>query len=276
MLRHAIVLLLLSTAALAATHRATWVWDNDVLEAPASRAELLRFCAQRRIDVIFLHTSAGALTDRGEQFRAFLAAAHARQMQVEALGGAPEWTQHRAELEGFVAAVVAFNQAAAPEERFDGIHLDVEPYSTPEWDSSRETTVQQWLTMFDQARSGAAGLPVAADVPTWFSNVNVGDDDLLSALLSRVDGVTLMAYGSQHRKESLAAACRRAQTVATATGKHIWVGVSVQSRYLARASQRSAERLIKHSEQALGDAPAVNGVAIHDYAHLRALYPNAR
>lgn len=271
-----ITLLLLAAPGLAAPHRATWVWNNDVIGSAQSRAELLRFCGQRRIDVIFLHTSSGSLADRADEFRAFLAAAHARRMQVEALGGAPEWTQHRGELDGFVAAIVTFNRAGAPEERFDGIHLDVEPYGTAEWSTAEQQTAMQWLAMFDAARASAAGLPLAADVPTWFSNVAVGDSDLLSAIVSRVDSVALMAYGSQYRKESLAIACRRGQALAAAAGKHIWVGVSLQPRYLPRPNRRKAERLIKTAEQAGGDADAVSGVAIHDYANLRTLYSGKR
>jgi hypothetical protein len=49
---------------------------------------------------------------------------------VEALDGAPEYSvrkNHRVPL-AIVDAVIAFNRAGGPGERFDGVHFDNEPY----------------------------------------------------------------------------------------------------------------------------------------------------
>jgi hypothetical protein len=270
-----VVVLALAMSAHAAMHRATWVWDNEAITTPEQRAALLDFCAARQIDAVFLHAPAAHLRDRADEFRAFLRAAHARGVRVEALGGASDWARDRGKPRKFVATLLDFQRAGAPEERFDALHLDVEPYSTPEWEASREQAAEDWLALFDEVRAAAGGLPLAADIPPWLGRVQTAGGDLLSGIIARVDEVGLMAYSQQRKKKQLVAACRPAMEAAARHGRSVWVGISVQPDYLISRKPRSeAERLIKDAERAVRNLPALQGVAVHDYEHLRALYPS--
>lgn len=276
--RIAVVVVLLGCAisAFAAPRRATWVWDNAVTEK-AKQAELLRFCRDRRIDTLFLHAPATHLQERADEFRSLVAAAHAQRMRVEALDGRPGWATDHDKAKQFVGAVVTFNQAGAPDERFDGVHLDVEPYGTEEWGTARSEIALRWLGMFDEARAAAAGLPVTADIPLWLGGVAAGNEDLQSAILARVDTVALMAYATQHNKKRLAAACRSAIREAQRQGRSVWIAISVQPAYLVGTGKRQhAEKLVKTVERTLVDAPTVAGVAIHDYEHWQPLYAGRR
>jgi hypothetical protein len=262
----------------AGNQRATWVWNNWVVEKPEQYKDFLRFCRARGIGTLFLHAPADHLAERAPNFHAFLAAAHKQKMRVEALDGASDWAFEAAKPEGFIAGVLAFNGASELEgERFDGVHLDVEPYDTAQWKESADDAEMQYLTMLDAARAKAGGLPVTADVPPWFNEVDTPEGPLLNAVIARVDAIGLMAY--THQVKGLAAESRDAIAFAQRQHMRVWVGISAQLmdsdmdparpvRPQVEAVVRAAERAFRHGHNFGG----FRGVAIHDYEHLRDLY----
>lgn len=266
---------MLGTAAAERPRRAVWVWDNSVTEEPAERDDLLRFCRERRIDTLFLHAPMDHLQDRPDEFHAFLAAAHEQKMRVEALDGAPRWPFERAAAEGFVTAVRVFNSfAKTPAERFDGIHVDAEPYDTPEWKADEQRAAAQYIELLDALRSQKGDLPLAADVPPWFGTFTLPEGTLLSAVIERVDEVALMSYTNQVK--GLAAEVRPALDFAAQRGKRVWIGVSAQlydsDMDPGRPVRPQVERILKTAEHRFRGARALRGVALHDFEHLRALY----
>jgi len=270
------VLLLLATATFAAERprRAAWVWNNAVVDEAAQREAFLRFCAQRKLTAIFLHAPAEHLRERAVGFRALLRDAHRRGLRVEALDGHPRWAWERAEAEEFLAAVQTFNAAGAPDERFDGLHLDVEPYDTPEWKQDPQRVAAELLELLDVLRSQQGALTLTADVPPWYGEFRLAEGTLLSGVIARVDAVALMAYTNQAR--GLAAEVMPALEFAAARGKGVWVGVSAQlydsDMDPARPLRPQVERVLKQAERRFRRAPALRGVALHDFEHLRALY----
>jgi hypothetical protein len=263
------------SAAAASPRRATWVWDNWVVETPEKQQDFLRFCRARRIDTVFLHAPADHLRERAANFHSLLAAAHRQKMRVEALDGRPEWAFERARAEAHVAAVLAFNLATGrPGERFDGIHLDVEPYDMPQWKAARQSAAAQYLEMLDVVRTEAGGLPLSADVPPWFGEVEIPEGTVLSGTIARVSTVALMAYTDQIK--GLRREGRPAVEFAQHEKKQVWIGISAQLRDsdmdLKRPVREQVEAVIKRAEHTFRGAPGLAGVAVHDYEHLRALY----
>ena len=271
--------LLLATSAPAATiARATWLWNNSVVDSAARRDDVLRFCGDRRIDTIFLYAPADHLQDRAAEFRAFLAAAHARRMQVEALGGESGWVWEREKLSAFLAAVRAFNDAGKSDERFDGVHLDIEPYDTPQWKQDPDTGGKAYLETLEAARAEAGDMKLAADVPPWFGEIATPEGTLLSGAIERVDEVGLMAYTDQTK--GLVAEVEPAIAFAAQQKKRVWIGVSAQAYDTdmnpGAALKPQVERVVKRAEKLFQGSPGLRGVAIHDYEHLRALYDRRR
>jgi hypothetical protein len=255
-------------------HRASWVWNNWIVETPEKQQDFLRFCHARRIDTIFIHAPADHLRERAAHFRSFLAAAHQRQMRVEALDGASDWAFTPAKPQEFLAAVLAFNRDSPPEERFDGVHLDVEPYDSPEWKASAGAAAAQYLEMLDRARQQVEDFPIAADVPPWFGEVEVPEGTLLSAAITRLNAVAVMAYTEQVK--GLAVQARPAVEFAAGQQKQVWIGISAQLQDSDMDPDRPArpqvEAVIKAGERAFRNAPGLAGVAVHDYEHFRELY----
>ena len=271
-----VLLLFVSSAAAEKPRRALWVWDNSIVDSAAQRDDFLRFCRERKIDTLFLHAPMDHLQDRAADFHAFLAAAHKEKMRVEALDGDARWAFERAPAGNFVTAVQVFNSfAKTPAERFDGIHLDVEPYDTPEWKADDVRAATQYLELLDVLRSQKGELPLTADVPPWFGEFQVGEERLLAGVIARVDAVGIMAYTSQTK--GLQADCRPAIEFAGAHGKRAWCGISAQlfdtDMTAARPLRPQVEAVLKTGEKTFRGQPGFRGIAIHDYAHLRALYP---
>lgn len=134
--------------------RAMWVWDTKpLLLNPVARQELFDFCDQENINQLWLQilyafkpnisvADVPTLVAEGkplelecilhfrDEFRHFIRSAHERGITVHVLDGYPEFAQkiYHAMPLGIVDAVIKFNKNSEPQERFDGIHFDNEPY----------------------------------------------------------------------------------------------------------------------------------------------------
>jgi hypothetical protein len=174
-----------------------WVWKSPiVLGMPQSAEALLEFCRSEGINeayVSFSERSAGA---EENQLAHLIGLLHNSNIQVEALlssTDADEPGKHRETLLRHVQEIVEFNQNH-PADRFDGIHLDIEPQQRPENKGTGNLRFLPDLAdTFRAVRAIAerAGMTVNADIQ---SKLLKGDLDERKMLLSSVPRVTLMMY----------------------------------------------------------------------------------
>lgn len=134
----------------------------------------------------------GQRLDRADAWKALLAGVHRHDMRLHALDGDPHYAlpaRHAAFL-SVVDAVIAFNAATPPGERFDGVHFDVEPHQLLEWSepTTRETLFADFLDVNARAaaRARSAGLAYGVDVPFWFPAI--------PRLLLSIDNLGIMDY----------------------------------------------------------------------------------
>lgn len=170
--------------------RAMWVWDADPLLTDArARAELIAFSRLQRVGTLWVQVGVTAGSTRGgiepaslrnpAAWRVFIADAHRAGLRVEALDGAPEYALaelHHVPL-GVVDAIIAFNDASAPEERFDGVHFDNEPYLLPGWSDPEERTriLEEYLALNAEAQRRIrerSSMVFGVDLPFWWHYVN--------------------------------------------------------------------------------------------------------
>lgn len=183
--------------------RAIWVWTtetiiNDLLESD----RLLSACQSEGISQLWIQLPyklgtansldpiSGAVSEfqnqqqasgsaieirNADKLRSFIQKAHRQSLEVHALDGSPEFSirsGHAIPL-AVIDAVSAFNAASRPDERFDGVHYDNEPYLLLGWSnpSQRETILHDLLTLNleCQRRAAAAGLKFGVDVPFWWN-----------------------------------------------------------------------------------------------------------
>jgi hypothetical protein len=174
-----------------------WVWKTPaVLEAPNAAENLLSFCKSQGVNEVYVSISARSEPAEESGLVHLISVLHGSKIRVEALlssADADEPGKHRSTLLEHVRGIAQFNQRHGAE-RFDGIHLDVEPQQRPENKGAGNLRFLPDLTeTFREVRAIAetAGMTVNADIQ---NKLLKGDASQRRILLASVPRVTLMMY----------------------------------------------------------------------------------
>ena len=174
-----------------------WVWKSPtVLAAPHAAESLRDFCKSQGVSEVYVSISARTEAAEESQLVHLITELHRSNIRVEALldsADADEPGKHRDSLLQKVQLIVQFNQKHRAE-RFDGIHLDVEPQQRPENKGPGNLRFLPGLAdAFRAVRAVAepAGMTVNADIQ---NKLLKGDASQRKMLLSAVPRVTLMMY----------------------------------------------------------------------------------
>ncbi len=203
--------------------RGIWWWADrqhpwgteQVLGNAAKETEVVRLLREWKVGVVYGSFGGSRRADPA-LLRAWNARLHAAGVSSQLLLSENTWIfpEHRAKLlQGNLRKeLLDFNAACAtPGERFDGLHLDIEPHGLPGWktmtpERRKETlfllrdTFREVRTLLDA--NGAARLPVYADLPVWFDQPagpvgwkDAAERDAWFADLGKsLAGISLMAY----------------------------------------------------------------------------------
>jgi hypothetical protein len=184
-------------AAAADSVHGLWVWKSPtVLGSPGGPQALSNFCKSEGINEVYVSVSARSEASEDSQLAHLISLLHRSNVRVEALlssTDADEPGKHRETLLDHVNEIVQFNQKH-PADRFDGIHLDVEPQQRPENKGTGNLRFLPGLVdAFRAVRAVAepAGMTVNADIQ---NKLLKGDLDQRKMLLSSLPRITLMMY----------------------------------------------------------------------------------
>jgi hypothetical protein len=174
-----------------------WVWKTStVLDAPHAPARLRDFCKAQDINEVYVSFSAKDGASEDAHLTDLIARLHRASIRVEALlssTDADEAGKPREKLLDHVRAIVHFNQRH-PENRFDGIHLDIEPQQRPENKGAGNLQflpglVDAWRRV--RALAEPAQLTVNADIQNKLLKGSLAERKMLLSALPRL---TLMLY----------------------------------------------------------------------------------
>lgn len=268
--------------------RATWVWKYDPVSSLQIREELLTFCQETGITLLYIYLGEDPISkaprERQQQFAQFLRQAHAQGVRVEALQGNPLWAlkvNHPLVLD-WVGGYLEFNKNRSKEERVDGVSLDIEPYLTPEWETGdREKLKAEFLELMAQLRvlvdSEKQDHPfeMGAAIPVFYNR----EADFEEKLLKSVDYVALMDYydtGTDIIEQG-----RFHIELANRMGRKVVIGVETQD--LVRMGQgkrrntfheegwQEMEQALAQTVNAFARESSFAGIAIHAYDSYRLL-----
>jgi len=176
-----------------------WVWKGPTVTEEPGRAVALRdFCSSHGINEVYISVTAEGTPQLRMEFAQLVVLLHRANVRVEALlssQNADEPGAHRAKLLERVQAVLQFNQQHDREDRFDGIHLDIEPQQRAE--NKGDDNFRFLADLVDTYRAVRAlaersGLTVNADIPRKLLQASV---DQRRMVLSSLPRLTLMLYG---------------------------------------------------------------------------------
>ncbi|WP_053365081.1 hypothetical protein [Bacillus sp. FJAT-27245] len=210
--------------------RATWLWDTAMIEARPD--DVLAFLQEKHADEVFLQINRNIDMD---SYKRFIGKSSALGIKVHALDGAPDWVSGKggAYLNQFMDWVAAYQAKAAPEEKFTGIHLDVEPYLYGGWTSNYKATVLSYQNLLLNAKVQASelGLPLGADIPFWFDehdyNNKIGKGNLANWVIQTVEFPSIMAY--RDTAPAIAEIISNEMRMAENAGKTLIVGVETDA-----------------------------------------------
>lgn len=254
--------------------RAVWVWRPPFLDERTAGPPFLDWLAAQNMRTVFLFTSPAQLARDPEGYREFLTLASQQKVAVHALNGEADWVLPARQTSAlrFATSVAQYNQQAPADARFAAVHLDVEPYTLPDWkdpEGQREL-VFGYIELLDRMQERLGDLPLIVDIPAWFAKRAVENVALLTAISRRVDGVVLMAYGrSEAGRDRLVAS---AVSDLPAESLRFWIGLSADRRDLCPTPQLATlhASMIAIEEDLAGNQRFA-GIAVHDYDRYRIL-----
>ncbi|MDR1917790.1 MAG: hypothetical protein LBQ05_02270 [Christensenellaceae bacterium] len=176
--------------------RAIWWWtsvDCDV--------KYLEFLGINHINEIYLgigFLGDGNDEDKTEKVKNFIAAANEKGITVSALCGEWQWIQP--DNDGFDKAVALFNDyqnSATENQKFYGLHLDIEPHQSENWDTNKDELMQLFCD-FIVAKIAPLNIVIEMDIPFWLENFTVvcGGESLPmnEVVFKYADTVVIMSY----------------------------------------------------------------------------------
>lgn len=177
--------------------RSTWIWNPWILVD--NQTQTLEFLKTKHINKVYLQID---YEISKSVYQSFIEKATAKDIQIYALAGESYWiTENGMEYQNqLLDWLEHYQQEATDEQRFLGIHLDIEPYDTTLWTEKQTTAIQTYQQLVVQAKKKAQSLnlPLQLDIPFWYDEIiydsKYGNGILSEWLIDHSDGVTIMAY----------------------------------------------------------------------------------
>lgn len=256
--------------------KATWLWNPWLIVN--SSADILNFAASQQVNLIYLQIDSDL---DAEMYHHFIAAASAQGIAVQALDGAPSWAldSKRSQLQASLDWISSYQAGASADERFSGIHMDIEPYLLPEWKSSQKTVIAGWQQSVLNIAQTAKQLqiPASADIPFWLHTLNTADDSasLSSWMMQQYASITIMAY-----RDTASAILEVAEAqLAEGDRNHTPVYIGVETNASDEGNQITfheegaayLDNQLALVSKLAGAHQSFAGIAVHDYTGWSAL-----
>ncbi len=259
------------------TKKATWIWDVSKIEEDPEQA--VSFLKDEKVNLVYIHIDFE--TFRPGPYRSFIQHASKEGIDVYALGGDPNWAliKNRDSLDHFVSIVHDYNNTVGEDQKFAGVHVDIEPYLLSQWKEDADNVINQWMMntvhLIREAKE-QDHLQVSGDFPFWIHEKKVPykDQTLSEWMIEHYDSMTLMAYRNKSEgPNGIQSISKPIVNEASKEGKSVIVGVNViDSAEGAHTTFHGDEPGTMSQElEVLEDAYKGNkgfgGTAIHDYSH---------
>ena len=191
--------------------RVMWVWTiNEILENKNDEQNILfEACKRENVNRLWLQiptryeprVDLSAYNEnlqppdfkislrQEDKLKAFIREAHSRGIKIEGLDGYPEFAQkpyHFIPL-AIVDAVIDYNKRVEPEERFDGVHFDNEPYLIIGWHDKerREQILRDFLELNIECQRRIhknSDMEYGVDVPFWWNAIEPNSKEAIGAV----------------------------------------------------------------------------------------------
>ncbi len=277
--------------------RAIWMWEEDswaMLKSPAQARDKIAFLKRQGVGTLYLYADAhegeNLIAEQPALYARLIGQLHREGLQVHALLGS--WPLHteryilpenRDRALQMVQRVLDYNQQAAPEARFDGINLDIEPHVLDDWSARREQYLQMFLSVSEAwmalKRRMNQTLQIGPAIAFWLDGIRVqhaGVSKPASEHLQDIyDHVVLMDYRDRaHGPDGILSHAEDELAYGRRIGKPVWLGIETAPNEIRKLSfdhlrPQQMEHELGLVRQALAHEPAFAGIVIHHYGSYR-------
>jgi len=210
-------------------------------------------------------------------YQSFISDASKLGISVHALDGDADYITQagKPSLDAFFSWLANYQRVSKSNEKFKGIHLDVEPYILQQWNSFRNETIFKYQTylIYVKKQSNFLKLPVTHDIPFWFDEIqysnNNGAGNLAEYVIKNSFGVTIMAY--RDKGQQIIDIVSNEMIIAAKYGKNVTVAVetnrSSEASYITFYEEGKSymNQQLSIVKQQYNNNSSFNGLAIHDY-----------
>ncbi|MGX9220631.1 hypothetical protein ACWV27_19835 [Massilia varians] len=281
----------------AAAPRAIWTWEEDssaMLQQPAAAERAIAFLKSKSVQTVFLYADAfgggNPIVSNPAQYRRLVRRLHASGLRVYALlGSAYLHTEryvlprHHADAVAMLQRVLDYNRTAAPEERFDGVNIDIEPHILPEWSARKMELLAGFLDMSDAlmrtVRASGQSLPVGPAIPFWLDGIQLEWKGRRKPVSQHVqdtyDYVALMDYRDRAEGgDGIVSHAMDELQYGETIGRRVLIGVETMPNAIKKVSfhhlrEPDLERELDETRAAVGRMPSFGGFVVHHYGSYR-------
>lgn len=229
-------------------NKGMWLWETDkIVTNPVEQQRLLTFCKNEGITDLFLQIPYKAKEEKGQWkilwnpllIRPLISQLHQAGVKIHALDGDPRFAlrEWHGRVIATLVSIIQYNRESPPQERFDGIRFDIEPYLLPSFGGiQKETILKQYLSLLValQTLTRQADLAFGVDIPFWFDARNeffeptaeVGGRPVSELIIDIVDNVGIMDYRTQaYGADGVIAQGTQELRYAAKQGKEVFLGL---------------------------------------------------
>ncbi len=277
--------------------RAIWTWEGEsyaMLDSEGAAAQGIAFLKSKSVGTVYLYADAwrgrNLIASDPARYRRLLRRMHAAGLKVHALLGSGYLhteryvlPAHRTEAVAMLQRVLDYNGQAAPDERFDGINLDIEPHILAEWSSRKMELLAGFLDMSDalmrvKARSGQT-LPMGPAIPFWLDGIQLDWQGRRKPVSQHVqdiyDYVALMDYRDHaDGGDGLVSHALDELHYGATIGRPVMIGIETSPNEIRKVSfhhlgEAAMERELAAASRSVGGMASFGGYVIHHYAAYR-------
>lgn len=255
--------------------RGTWVWDTTQIRNNAQ--DILSFAKANNINTIYLQMNRDI---KIPEYKNFIRLARAQNIAVDIMDGRSAWglTESREQIASFMDWIEAYQAQALANEKFAGIHLDIEPHVHPQWKINQASVITQWQGNVNYIidRAARMKMPVAADLPFWLDNYKIPGSTMAVSdwMIRKFDSITIMAYRDTAAIYNVA---KDELIDAASVGKKISIAVetkqSKEGDFITFYEEGDAymEEQLKLVEKMASVHTSFNGFSVHEYSSWKTL-----
>ncbi|MFE6074061.1 hypothetical protein ACFVQB_06220 [Paenibacillus sp. NPDC057886] len=255
--------------------RGTYIWQASQVTNDGGD-HILEFAKAQNINWLYVRLD---LDQPYSSYRSFVKRAQAQGIEVHAMGGHPIWgkKENRPRIQRLIDYVKNYNAESEPDERFKGIHLDIEPYTLPEWENDRDTLLTEWaanIAYFHEETKKDSNLETSADLAVWLDTLQLPGRDMSVSeyMITTLDHVSLMAFRNiAEGSNGIADVVSQEMKIADGLGKPLLISVEMKENFEGKhisfydKGAAEMERQLALLPDLLSEYKAYKGNIVHAY-----------